>query len=266
MEKLTLTYKEYWGYYWRVTSRHQIPGIFKYDEQLVDLIEKVCALKPGAEVLDLGCAGGDQLKLFARKGCRVTGIDFVPSLIEYAKSVFEKEGLKGDLLVDDIRNIDYCNRFHLVTMLSGTFGYFDDDGNREMLEKIYRALKPGSMVFIDYLPVEKYYNTGRTKTWHEIGGGYELSEVWYDVPTSTRRSRNTHIMLDGRIIEGAEDGVISEVLRCYTAREIELLAENVGFMVTDHLTRNHIGNAEYQPPPDEPRGMLVIRKAGSEAQ
>jgi SAM-dependent methyltransferase len=260
MEKLVLTYKEYWGYYWRVTSRHQIPGIFKYDEQLVDLIERVCELKPGDEILDLGCAGGDQLKLFAKKGYRVTGIDFVPSLINYAKKAFEKEGLKGDLLADDMRNISYESRFDLVTMLSGTFGYFDDAGNREMLDKIYQALKPGGIAFIDYLPVEKYYKTGHDRAWYPIQGGYHLSEDWYDVPTSTRRSRNTHIMLDGRIIEGAEDGVISEVLRCYTAREIELLAENVGFTVKEHLTRNHLGNLDYQPHENEPRGMIVVKK------
>jgi SAM-dependent methyltransferase len=265
MEKSVLTYKEYWGYYWRVTSRHQIPGIFKYDEQLVDLIERVCELKPGAEILDLGCAGGDQLKLFARKGCRVTGLDYVPSLIDYAKKTFEKEELEGALLVDDMRNISYQNRFGLVTMLSGTFGYFSDDGNREMLDKIYRALKPGGLAFIDYLPTEKYYNCVRTRTWHPIEGGYGLNEAWFDVPTSTHRSKNIHILFDGRIIEGVveEDGGADEVLRCYSAKEIENLAESAGFIVAAHLTRNHIGNPEYQPRPEEPRGMLVIRKAGS---
>jgi SAM-dependent methyltransferase len=263
MEKSILTYKEYWGYYWRVTSRHKIPGIFKYDEQLVDLIEKVCALKPGNEILDLGCAGGDQLKLFARKGYHVTGIDFVPSLIEYAKNAFEKEGLKGVLLADDMRNIAYENRFDLVTMLSGTFGYFSDDGNREMLVKIRGALKPGGSAFIDYLPLEKYCQSGHTRNWHEIDGGYHLSEVWFDVPTSTMRSRSTHILLDGRIIEGAEDGVVSEVLRCYGAREMELLAESAGFTVKAHLTRSHLGNPAYSPSPGEPLGMLVIKKGNT---
>jgi SAM-dependent methyltransferase len=260
MEKSILTYKEYWGYYWRITSRHQIPGIFKYDEQLVDLIEKVCALKPGAEILDLGCAGGDQLKLFARKGYRVTGIDFVPSLIDYAKIAFAKEGLTGDLIVDDMRNIRYQNRFHLVTMLSGTFGYFDDAGNKEMLEKIYRGIKPGGMAFIDYLPLEKHCQSGHTRNWYPIEGGYNLSENWFDAPTSTMRSHSTHIMLDGRIIEGAEDGIVSEVLRCYSAREIEALAESVNFKVITHLTRKHLDNQEYQALPEEPRGMIVLKK------
>jgi SAM-dependent methyltransferase len=262
MEKLTLTYKEYWGYYWRVTSRHQIPGIFEWDKNLVDLIEKVCELKPGAEMLDLGCAGGDQLKLFARKGYHVTGIDYVPSLIEYARQVFTKEELKGDFLVDDMRNITYENRFDLITMLSGTFGYFSDVQNQEMLEKIRRALKPGGVAFLDYLSFEEYITTARSRKWHPVEGGYALSESWFDVPTSTLRSTFMHILLDGRIIEAAYEygNNISEVLRCYTAREMVNLAETAGFSVKALLTRNHIGNPDYQPHENEPRRMIVISK------
>jgi len=260
MERSILTYKEYWGYYWRVTHLHQIPGIFQKIEQIVDLIEKVCELKTGALILDLGCAGGDQVKVFARKGYHVTGIDYVPTLIDYARETFEKEALPGEFIVDDMRNIDYAGRFDLIIMLSGVFCYLDDTGNKEFLAKIRRALKPGGKAFIDYMPIERYVVSGRKKDWREIKGGYSLSEEWVDVPTSTYRSRHTHIFLDGRVIDSAEDGCASEILRCYGAREIENLAESVGFSVVNHLTRNHIGNPEYQPHPEEPRGMIVLNK------
>ena len=82
MKTLKLNYEEYWGYYWRITSRHKIPGIFKWDEDLVNLIEQQCQLPRGASILDLGCAGGDQAKLFSRRGHMVVGIDKVKSLID----------------------------------------------------------------------------------------------------------------------------------------------------------------------------------------
>jgi ubiquinone/menaquinone biosynthesis C-methylase UbiE len=262
MERKTLTYKEYWGYYWRVIHRHNIPGIFNWDEQLVQLIEKVCLLKPGSEVLDLGCGGGDQAKVFARKKYRVSGIDNVPSLIEYARKSFEKEGLPDDFLVGDMRLIEYKNRFGLVVMLSGTFGFFNDEQNKELLQKIHRALKPGGTAFLDYLPLERFATLRHARNWNPIDGGYALSEEWFDVPTSTYRTRNAHVFLDGRIIEGAdEEGYgANEVIRCYSAREIEALAAAVGFTVTAHLTRNHIGNTCYTAREDEPRGMIVIKK------
>jgi 2-polyprenyl-3-methyl-5-hydroxy-6-metoxy-1,4-benzoquinol methylase len=129
MEILQLTYQQYWGYYWRVASRHKIPGIFKWDQDLVDLIEEQCALKPGASVLDLGCGGGDQAKLFARKGYRVVGVDFVKSLIDFATDAFEKEGLKGEFHTADMRDIDLQNEFDLCVILSGTFGLLTEKEN-----------------------------------------------------------------------------------------------------------------------------------------
>jgi ubiquinone/menaquinone biosynthesis C-methylase UbiE len=262
LERMILTYKEYWGYHWRIINRHHLPGIFKWDEQLVELIEKVCRLKPGSEVLDLGCGGGDQAKVFAQKNYPITGIDNVPSLIEYARKAFEKEDLQGEFLVADMRLIRYESRFDLVTMLSGTFGFFSDEQNKKLLQRIHRALKPGGFAFLDYLSLERFASAGHARNWHHIDGGYALSESWFDVPTSTHRSRNMHILLDGRIIEGAdEEGYgANEVVRCYTAREIVALAESVGFTVTAHLTRNHIGNPDYKALDGEPRGMIVICK------
>lgn len=262
MERFVLTYKEYWGYYWRVTSRHRIPGIFQWDNQLVELIQKVCELKPGAAILDLGCGGGDQAKFFARKGYQVTGIDNVPSLIEFAREAFQRDGLRGEFIEQDMRQIEFENKFDLVTMLSGTFGLFHESKNEEMLRKIHRALKKNGVTFLDYLPVERFITTKHARTWNPIENGYALAEEWFDVPTSTYRTRHTHVLLDGRIIEGAdEEGYgANEIIRCYTTREIELLAVSTGFTPTAHLTRNHVENPGYQAGDSEPRGMLVLRK------
>ena len=264
MKKQVRTYEEYWGYYWRVTSRHAIPGIFQWDKDLVDLIEMKCKLSPGDSILDLGCGGGDQAKVFARKGYRVVGIDKVPSLIEYARKVFKDEGLEGQFIVQDMRSIDYDNEFDLCTILSGTFGLLAEKENAELMVKIHRALKTDGQAFIDYLPLELYSATQRTRTWHPIENGYALSEEWFDVPTSTYRTRIMHILLDGTIIEAADEAGYgaNEVIRCYGAREIEILAESAGFIVTAHLSRKNVASHDYMPEENEPRGMLILRKAG----
>lgn len=200
-----LSYCEYWGYYWRVTSRHQIPGIFEWDKNLVNLIMDKCGIPPNAEILDLGCAGGDQARLFAQKDCRITGIDQVPNLIDYAKNVFKKEGLRGDFIVGDFRKIEYSSKFDLCVMLSGTFGFPAENEDRQLLERVHRSLNTDGKAFIDYLPVESYSKRSRSKTWQPIEGGYALSEEWYHVPTSTWRTQHTHILAEGRIIQAAEE-------------------------------------------------------------
>jgi ubiquinone/menaquinone biosynthesis C-methylase UbiE len=262
MKTLTMTYEDYWGEYWRITTRHAIPGILKWDQDLVDLIERQCQLRPPAEILDLGCAGGDQARLFAAKGYSVTGIDRVPRLIEHARETFAKEGLKGQFLLADMRAIEYRTTFDLCTMLSGTFGLPAENEDSMLLESIYRALKPSGKAFIDHLPIESFCRMSRSRTWHDIDGGYALAEEWFDAATSTYRTRHLNIFRDGTIIEAAdEDGYgANEIIRCYGAREIEAMARQVGFIVKAHLCRKHIGNPGHEPDENEPRSMLVLMK------
>jgi ubiquinone/menaquinone biosynthesis C-methylase UbiE len=262
MEELRLTYQEYWGYYWRVVHRHKIPGIFKWDQDLVDLIEKQCALKPGASVLDLGCGGGDQAKLFARKGYRVVGIDKVRSLIEFATDAFKKEGLSGEFHTADMRGIKYQNEFDLCVMLSGTFGLPAEKENEQLLQKIHRALKADGQAFIDYLPLVQYSKLSHTRSCNTIDDGFSLREEWFDAPTSTYRTKHIQILLDGKIIRPAEEAGYGadEIIRCYGVREIEDLAERTGYAVKAHLARKQIGNPDYIPEASEPRGMLILEK------
>lgn len=264
METIRMTYEEYWGYYWRVISRHKIPGIFKWDQDLVDLIEKQCELRPEATILDLGCGGGDQAKLFARKGYRVVGIDKVESLVEYAIQTFRDEGLTGEFHVADMREIEYQNEFDLCVMLSGTFGLSTDMENEQLLQRIHRALKQDGQAFLDYMPLEIYSKLPLTRSWNSIGDGFALREEWFNVPTSTYRTKHFHILLDGRIIEAADEAGYgaNEVIRCYGAREIELLAERFGYNVKVHLARKQVGIPDYVPEENEPRGMVILEKKG----
>jgi len=262
LETIQLTYEEYWGYYWRVVSRHKIPGIFKWDQDLVDLIELECKLKPEASILDLGCGGGDQAKIFARKGYRVTGIDKVESLVEYAAETFRKEALDGKFLHADMREIEYQNEFDLCVILSGTFGLLSDKENEQLLQKIHKALKTDGQAFINYLPFERYSKLSKTKNWNEIEDGFSLREEWFDVLTSTYRTRNIQILIDGRIIKATkqEDYHSDEIIRCYGLREIEDLAERNGYEVKAHLSNKQIGNPDYTPAVDEPRGIIILKK------
>lgn len=62
------SFLECWAYHWRIERRHKTPGIFEWDQRIVALIEQTCDLKQGMKVLDLGCGGGDQIKVFAERG------------------------------------------------------------------------------------------------------------------------------------------------------------------------------------------------------
>lgn len=55
---------------------------------------------------------------------------------------------------------------------------------------------------------------------------------------------------------------MSEAIRCYGAREMELLAEKAGFSVRAHLANTSIGNPDYIPDAGEPRGDIILVRRG----
>ena len=120
------SWNEFWAKHWRVDQRHKIPGIFEWDRQLIAFIEHVCQLTPGDRVLDLGCGGGDQAKVFAQKGYEVVGIEIAPALVAFAEQQFARAGLSGTFIAGDMRAIEYDAEFDACVILSGTFGFFGD--------------------------------------------------------------------------------------------------------------------------------------------
>lgn len=260
LKEVYKTYKEYWGYYWRVTSRHTIDGIFEWDKQIVTLIEESCKVSSGMKILDLGCGGGDQLKVFAQRGYDVVGIDMVPSLIEFAQNQFKQGSLEGKFICGDMRNIEMEGEFDVCVILSGTFGFFNDLENIRLLKKINRALKPDGRLFIDYL--SPMPNLKKQNSWYRMKNGYTLREEWYDNLKSTYNSTTTHILNDGTIIKPAnEEGYhANEVIRCYTALEMSDILKQAGFYEYEFLCRKHLENHSYKIEPSDEIRMVSCKK------
>jgi len=222
------SWNEFWAYYFRVEHRHRIPKIFEWDMRLVEFIEKVCELKPPARILDLGCGAGDQAKLLAAKGYQITGIDIAPPLVDFAKKRFDEGGLSGEFLVGDMQEIDYDEEFELSTILSGSFGFFGDEGDLALLKSIRRALVPGGHAFIMYISPK--YRAEHVKRWTETDDGWDLYESWFDEETRTYRGKTFIIRRDGTmIVPKAEPGYhADETIRCYTVEELEAMIKEAG--------------------------------------
>lgn len=246
--------------HWRIHHRHSIPGIFEWDRQLVDFIEDVCGLSPGARILDLGCGGGDQAKVFAHKGYDVVGVDIAPSLIEIARHQLQKEGLKGAFTVGDMRAIDYDAEFDACVLLSGTFGFFGDVEDQELLNSIGRAVKAGGKVFIMFLSANR--TNKRSQSWSETEDGWELHESWFDSETSTYRSRALIIQKDGTVITPkVEPGYHAhEVIRCYTVPEMRTMLARAGLQYLASYSDRDLSTPSKPLAPETARNIVVAER------
>ncbi len=257
------SWNDFWAAYWRIDHRSRIPGIFEWDCQLVAFIEAACRLHPGGRILDLGCGGGDQAKVFARKGYDVVAMDIAPPLIEFAKRQFKKEGLKGEFLVGDMRKIKYREEFDACLLLSGTFGFFGDDEDQKLLGSVHRALKTGGKTFIMFLSPRQ--QNKHERSWSEIEDDWELSEAWFDAETSTYRSRIFLFRKDGTLVRPkAEPGYhADEVIRCYTIPEMRAMLARAGLKYLASYSSKDFSLPPKPPAPEVERNIIVAERPRS---
>ena len=112
-------------------------------------IKRALRLRKGQSVLDAPCGGGRTSLSLAKLGVNVTGIDLRKQFVSRARRGFRREGLVGSFHAIDMRHIELDNEFSAVVNWHGSFGYFSDEDNIDVLRRFVLALRPGGRVLID---------------------------------------------------------------------------------------------------------------------
>ncbi len=108
--------------------------------KLVSLLEA----RPPAKVLDLACGTGGVTTALASRGFCMTGIDCTPAMLDEGRKVSKRKDVAVEWLLQDVREIEYEERFDYVLMWDVWFGLFDDEGeDRELICRASSALRAG---------------------------------------------------------------------------------------------------------------------------
>jgi SAM-dependent methyltransferase len=78
-------------------------------QMIIDWLWPRLKLKPGQRLLDVTCGPGLYAVELARRGILVTGIDFIPAAVAYARDLAQRQGLAGrcTFVEHDARQMDY---------------------------------------------------------------------------------------------------------------------------------------------------------------
>jgi SAM-dependent methyltransferase len=256
---------DWWAYHYRVVHREQIPAISKWDDDLVAMIFEVLDLQPGDRVLDLACGSGVHALRLARRGLTVVGVDIASSLIAYCRQQAAAAGLSTARFEQgDLRKLSYDREFDAVLLLSGSFGFFDDKTNRDVLARMARALRspeaypervegpvegrPGGRILIDVSDPTTMVVRPPRRSWSHYGGGYGLRTTWWEPETCTYVSEFMFIDDAGMLNTTAEP----ERIRVYSLPEWRTMFAGAGLAMTHALAdtklplvpydRDHYGN------------------------
>jgi SAM-dependent methyltransferase len=99
----------------------------------------------GGRVLVLGSGGGREAIVLARRGFKVTGIDFVPGMVESAVANARDRGVEIDGLVQDITMLNVPERsFDIVWLTAGLYSLVPTRKLRvTLLKRIGSTLREG---------------------------------------------------------------------------------------------------------------------------
>jgi D-alanine-D-alanine ligase len=213
------------------------------------------ALPPGASVLDAPCGFGRHSVEFARRGFEVTGVDFNETELARAGEAARAAGVSVRLLCQDMRDMDFSGEFDLAVNLFSSIGYFSDDEDRMVLDRFWRALRPGGVFVLDTRNRDQAVRSLPAEERQRFDGWTLRIENHFDPSTSRWLARWWR--LDGDVEEEGPGLLIGESeIRLYSAHELR------GMLRPERWSRVDLFGALDGTPfsLDSPRLVLVARK------
>lgn len=134
-------------------------------------------LKKGSAILDLGCGPGLYTEKFAKRGYKVTGIDFSRRSIAYAKEQAALNHLDIDYIYQNYLTINYVDKYDLAVLIWCDFGALTNEDRDILLNKVYTAIKPGGYFIFDVFSPNQCLDIREEKTWE-----YRESGFWRPYP------------------------------------------------------------------------------------
>jgi SAM-dependent methyltransferase len=193
----------------------------------VDFIEESLGVAKGGVVLDLGCGAGHHAVDLASRGYGVVGYDLSVYQLALAADVAQERSQKINFLHGDMREMAFEAMFDGIYCWNTTFGYFEEDKNVAVAERIFRALKPGGMFLLDVANRDFAAMYSPSSLWYEGDSCVCMDDMSVDFITSRLRVKRSVIFDDGR----ARECVYS--IRLYSLHELGKLLHDVGFRVTE---------------------------------
>jgi SAM-dependent methyltransferase len=203
----------------------------------LDWLWTALKLEPGHVVLDLTCGPGLYSVALAERGCRVTGVDFGPASIAYARQLASDAGVdeRCTFIERDVRLYEPpAGQFDAVLFLYGQLAVFRPEDATALLRKAASSLRPGGRLCVELLEQDRvdkkagsWWYTDDKGLWGERPF-LHLGERRWDEAEKTSVER--FYILD------LGSGTLSETILCdrtYATEEMASLMRAAGISLVD---------------------------------
>jgi ubiquinone/menaquinone biosynthesis C-methylase UbiE len=202
---------------------------------------KKLGLEAGDRFLDCPCGIGRISLPLARRGIRVTAVDFEKTYLEELKKKAKRGKLPIKVLQADMRRVQFRSQFKAAANLGTSFGYFARESDDLLvLKRMFRSLRRGGKFLLHNVNRDWIIHTFQESDWQEIGDLRILQKRSLDY-------ENSIISSTWRFVRDGKEHSHVTLLRLYSYHEQLRLFERAGFIDVhgygsvkdDVVDRNH---------------------------
>jgi SAM-dependent methyltransferase len=183
-------------------------------------------LAPGSRVLDLTCGPGLYAVPLAQRGARVTGVDFSPASITYARQLAQEAGVTGqcEFIGSDVRAFKpEEGAYDAALFLYGQLAVFPRTEAAALLTKAASALRPGGRLCVELLDPARV-DKKDSSWWFTDDKG-----LWGERPFlhlgERRWNAAERTSVERFLILHLESGALDEIVLCDQTYEVEEMVE-----------------------------------------
>jgi SAM-dependent methyltransferase len=200
------------------------------DEQIareVDFVEDSLGIERGGALLDLACGTGRHAIELARRGYEVVGFDLSLAMLARAGDEAQDREAKLNFVQGDMREMTFDEQFDGVYCWNTSFGFFEEDKNALVIDRIHSALRAGGLLLLDVINRDFLVRQSPSLAWFEGDGCVCMDEMSVDFITSRMKVKRTMMLDDGRSRE------IEYSMRVYSLHELGKMLHDHGFKVCE---------------------------------
>jgi SAM-dependent methyltransferase len=148
-------------------------------------------------------------------------------MITHAAEAAQQQKLRLSFVHADIREMEFDGAFDGAICMGTTFGFFDEESNRDVLARLHQALKPGGRVLLDVVNRDYVTRFQPNLVWFEGDGCVCMEESEFNYFNARLNVKRTMMREDGHQ-SNAEYS-----LRLYSLHELGQLMQLSGFRVIE---------------------------------
>lgn len=215
-------------------------GIFdkKDTEKEVDGVLSILKPEPGSHILDWCGGWGRHAVPLAKRGYKVTLLDFSKEYLERAETYAAREGVSLNLVHADFRKTPPSIQADCaVNLFTAGLGYLGEENDVIALTSLRAALKPGARILIDTMSLVWIMRNFMSRSWEESPNGINrrLEKRSFDFWTNTVQSDSIFQTMDDDCIDDTKDITrrCSHSLKVYSPADLARVLKTAGFVPSE---------------------------------